>query len=169
METFSTLLDICVGNLPVADEFPAQRPVTRNCDVFFDLHPNKRSSKQPWGWWFETPARSSCNVVMKSITSNCHFRSIEICVVIQFNDSDKINFNSCSPGQNGRHFANDIFKCTFVNKNVLISKKNWLKIVLKGPIDNTTALVQIIAWRRSGDKPLSEPIMSRWTGAYMLH
>ena len=36
------------------DEFPAQRPVTRSFDVFFDLHLNKRLNKQPWGWWFET-------------------------------------------------------------------------------------------------------------------
>ena len=36
-------------------EFPTQRPVTRSFDVFFDLHPNKRSSKQWWGLWFETP------------------------------------------------------------------------------------------------------------------
>ena len=28
-------------------EFPAQRPVTRSFDVFFDLCPNKRLSKQP--------------------------------------------------------------------------------------------------------------------------
>ena len=30
------------------------RPVTRSIDVFFDLRPNKRPSKQWWGWWFET-------------------------------------------------------------------------------------------------------------------
>ena len=35
---------------------PAQRPVTRSFDVFFDLHLNKRLSKQWWGWWFETPS-----------------------------------------------------------------------------------------------------------------
>ena len=35
-------------------EFPAQRPVTRSFDVFFDLRLNKRLSKQSWGWWFET-------------------------------------------------------------------------------------------------------------------
>ena len=39
------------------DEFPAQRPVTRSFDVFFDLRPNERLSKQPWGWWFDTPSR----------------------------------------------------------------------------------------------------------------
>ena len=53
METFSALLAICAGNSPVPGEFPAQRPVTRNFEVFFDLHPNKRLSKQWWGWWFE--------------------------------------------------------------------------------------------------------------------
>ena len=37
METFSALLAICAGNLPVTGEFPAQRPVTRSFDVFFDL------------------------------------------------------------------------------------------------------------------------------------
>ena len=57
METFSTLLAICAGNSPVAGEFPAQRPVTRSFDVFFDLHLNKRLSKQWWGWWFETLSR----------------------------------------------------------------------------------------------------------------
>ena len=44
------LLAICAGNSPVPGEFPAQRPVTRSFDVFFDLHPNKRLSKQWWGW-----------------------------------------------------------------------------------------------------------------------
>ena len=58
METFSALLAICAGNSPVHGEFPAQRPVTRSFDVFFDLRLNKRLSKQPWGWWFETPAWS---------------------------------------------------------------------------------------------------------------
>ena len=56
METFSALLAICAGNSPVTGEFPAQRPVTRSFDVSFDLHLNKRLSKQSWGWWFETPS-----------------------------------------------------------------------------------------------------------------
>ena len=57
METFSALLAICAGNSPVPGEFPAQRPVTRSFDVFFDLRLNKRLSKQSWGWWFETLSR----------------------------------------------------------------------------------------------------------------
>ena len=46
---------LCAGNSPVPGEFTAQRPVTRSFDVFCDLHPNKRLSKQWWGWWFATP------------------------------------------------------------------------------------------------------------------
>ena len=64
METFSALLAICAGNSPVPGEFPAQRPVTRSFDVFFDLRLNKPSSKQLWGWWFETlssPLWRHCN------------------------------------------------------------------------------------------------------------
>ena len=65
METFSALLAICAGNSPVPGEFPAQRPVTRSFDVFFDLRLNKPLSKQSWGWWFETLSRPlwrHCNV-----------------------------------------------------------------------------------------------------------
>ena len=57
METFSASLAICAGNSPVPDEFPTQRPVTRTFDVFLDLRPNKRLSKQSRGWWFQTPSR----------------------------------------------------------------------------------------------------------------
>ena len=37
MEIFSALLALCAGNSPVTGEFPAQRPVTRSFDIFFDL------------------------------------------------------------------------------------------------------------------------------------
>ena len=53
MEKFSALLAICEGNSLVTGEFPTQMPVTQSFDVFFDLHLNKRLSKQWWGWWFE--------------------------------------------------------------------------------------------------------------------
>ena len=57
METFSALLALCAGNSPVPGEFPAQRPVTRVVDVFFNLRLDKQLSKQSWGWWFETLSR----------------------------------------------------------------------------------------------------------------
>ena len=54
----SRVTALCTGNSPVNGEFPAQRPVTRGFDVFFDLRLIKRLSKQSPGWWFETPSRS---------------------------------------------------------------------------------------------------------------
>ena len=67
--------------------------------------------------------------------------------------------NTLRPRQDGRHFADDIFVCIFFNEKCCILIKCSLKYVRKGPIDNNPALVQIMAWRRSGDKPLSEPMM----------
>ena len=61
------------GEFTGSGEFPTQRPVTRSFDVFFDLRLNKRLSKQPWGWWFETPSRSllrQCNI------SDSHWRTL---------------------------------------------------------------------------------------------
>ena len=69
------------------------------------------------------------------------------------------------PRQNGRHFPEDIFKCIFLNENVKISIKISLKFVPKGPINNIPALVQIMAWRRPGDKPLPESMM----GSLLTH
>ena len=63
------------------------------------------------------------------------------------------------PRQDGRYFADDVLKCFFLNENVWISLKIPLKLVPKGPINNILALVQIMAWRRPGDKPLSEPML----------
>ena len=69
------------------------------------------------------------------------------------------SLNILRPRQNGRHFVDNIFKCIFLNENVSIAIKILLKFVLKGQINNIPALVQIMAWRRPGDKPLSEPMM----------
>ena len=56
-------------------------------------------------------------------------------------------------------FTDDIFKCIFLNEKVWIPIKISLKFVPEGSINNIPALVQIMAWRRPGDKPLSEPMM----------
>ena len=73
--------------------------------------------------------------------------------------SDTFLINTLRPRRNEQHFADDIFKRIFFNENVWISIKISLKFVPKGPINNIPALVQIMVWRRSGDKPLSEPVM----------
>ena len=67
--------------------------------------------------------------------------------------------NTLKPRQDGRHFPDDILKCIFFNENAWISLTISLKCVRKVRINNITSLVQIMAWRRPGDKPLSEPMM----------
>ena len=74
METFSALLAICAENSPVPGEFPTQRPVTRSFGVYFDLRPNKRLSKQVWGWWFETQSRPLWRHRNESI---CYYSGLE--------------------------------------------------------------------------------------------
>ena len=67
--------------------------------------------------------------------------------------------NTLRPRQNRRHFADDIFKCIFFNENAWIALKISLKFVPKVRINNIPSLVQIMAWRQPGDRPLSEPMM----------
>ena len=67
--------------------------------------------------------------------------------------------NTLRPRRNEQHFAEDIFKRIFFNENVWILIQISLKFVPNGPINNIPALVKIMSWRRSGDKPLSEPMM----------
>ena len=68
-------------------------------------------------------------------------------------------FNPLRLRQNGRHFPDNIFKYIFLTENVWISINISLKFLLKGPINNVPALVQIMVWHRPGDKSLSELLM----------
>ena len=72
--------------------------------------------------------------------------------------------NSSPPGQNGRQFADETFSCISVNEKFCIWIKISLECVPKGPINNIPALVQIMAWRLLGDKPLSEPMLTQFRG-----
>ena len=76
--------------------------------------------------------------------------------------------NTLRPRQDG-HFADDDFRRIFLNENGWISIDISLKFIPKGPIDNIPALVQIMAWHRPSDKPLSEPMMVWLAAAYMRH
>ena len=65
--------------------------------------------------------------------------------------------------------ADDIFKCIFLNENDRIPIRISVKFVPRCLIDNKLTLVQVMAWRRTGDKPLHEPMMTQFTDAYMWH
>ena len=60
--------------------------------------------------------------------------------------------------------TDDIFKSIF-NESVWIS----LKFIPKGPIDYKSALVQVVAWHRTGEKPLPESMLTQFTDAYIWH
>ena len=95
-------------------------------------------------WWF----------VIKMATAYIdRYRIVQKALGPQWTQA--IYFNSLRPRQNGRHFADDIFKCIFLNENIWIPIKMSLKFVSEGPINNIPALVQVMAWCRTGDKPLS--------------
>ena len=126
----STLLAICEGNSPVTGEFPAQRPVTRSFDVFFHLRLNERLSKQWWGWWFETPSRPLwryCNGMVHNhvfLIPRNELLEPEVGLSTVPNYLPEGPWEDTMwylpPAQNGRHFADDIFSCIFVNEKFCI-------------------------------------------------
>ena len=65
--------------------------------------------------------------------------------------------------------ADDIFKCIFLNENYRIAIRISLKFVPKNLMDNNPALVQIMAWHQTDDKPLPEVMLAQFTDAYMRH
>ena len=105
-------------------------------------------------WWFNYGQVMACCLTAPShYLIQCRLRAAP------YGATRPQQVNTLRPRQNGRHFADDIFKWIFLNENVRISIKISLKFVPKGQINNIPALVQIMAWHRSGDKPLSEPMM----------
>ena len=73
------------------------------------------------------------------------------------------------PRQNGHHFVINTFKVIFLYENCCILIKIALKFVPKVQINNKPAMVQIMAWHREGDKPLSDPMLAKFTDQYMCH
>ena len=63
--------------------------------------------------------------------------------------------------------ADDICKCIFLNEKCCILIPTSLKFVPKGSINNKSSLAQAMAWRRTGDKPLSESMLTQFTDACM--
>ena len=77
--------------------------------------------------------------------------------------------NSSLPGQNGRHLADDIFKCiSLIEKHEFRLTIHW-SLFLRVQLTIRQHLIQIMAWRRPRDKPSSEPMLTRFIDAYMRH
>ena len=102
----------------------------------------------------------TCDFISPQYGQLCHV--VSITSVQEFSvgsGNDFLSISTLRPRWNGRHIADDTFKRILVNENVRILIEISLKFVPKGPINNTPALVQIMAWHCPGDKPSSEPMM----------
>ena len=78
-----------------------------------------------------------------------------------------IQFNLSPPGQNGRHFTDDSWQMHYHEWDILYFDYNFTEVfVCRGSIDNKSSLVQVMAWHRTGDKPLPEPMQTQFTDIY---
>ena len=131
MEIFSPSLAFCAGNSPVTGEFPAQRPVTRSFDVFFDLRLRQQLTKQWARRWFETP---SC-----SLWRHCNAFSVS-----QYRIIDLLH----------HWLTNALFYLAASFLLVLVWFGTGVSVSLdhagfKGTADNSTGLIDI--WRNYGN------------------
>ena len=98
------------------------------------------------GWWPQNNTNLDSVNLLKMLSAKCHSFCSDI-------------INTLRPRKDGCRFPGDIFRCIFLNKNISISINISLKVIPNGQINNIPALVRIMAWRRPGEKPLSEPMM----------
>ena len=124
--------------------------------------------QRTWAFWMELLELKFCHLFeisfqfdLEASPENHHFFRQWFCAQQAISCANDDLVNPLRPRQNGRHFADDLFKCIFLNENIWILLEISLKFVPKGPISNIPALVQIMAWCRPGDKPLSETMMAR--------
>ena len=108
--------------------------------------------------------RAKLGSIIRLMNNNCLFGPVRI-----DSRSEYIEVNSSPPGQNGRHLAEDNFRCIFLNENYRIPSQISLKFVPRSPIDNKPTLVQVMACRQTGDKSLPELMLTRFAYAYMRY
>ena len=165
-----------MGNSPVSGEFPAQRPVTRNFDIFFDLRLNKRLSKQSWGWWFGTLSRPSwrqCNESMSQWwmveytskhTTCCYATPLYLRTVTQIclKSWDALMFSRCFDINSKQKIPR---KCLEVIKSVeSISVENQAHMMTSsnGNIFSVTGLLCGEFTKKGRTKRLSKQSGRRW-------
>ena len=136
---------LCMGNSPVTGEFPAQRPVTRSFDVFFDLCLNKELSKQSWGWWSETQSRSlwrqynGYNLFVIWWSQCIIIAAIYGYYSIEFHWSFALLI-----------FCRQLIRKEFLERNLRrFDENNSLKFDRRGLIDNKSSLVKLMVWRKT--------------------
>ena len=110
-------------------------------------------------WVKMTPCCTTIKAIRYWWTLNLNMMKVSISVMPW--NGKTFCINTLRQRQNGCHSPDNDLKRIFLNENAWISIAISLKFVPRGPINNFPALVQIMAWRRPGDKPLSGPMMVR--------
>ena len=143
-------------NMPSTKTLEIHSKLTR----MFDLFP---SGEWSYSGIFDTGGTATLNWNGSLVAQEGHVEAFSALMprwmVAVFLWSPWNSVNTIRPRQDGCYFADGVLKCIFYNENVWISLKISLRFVPKGLINNIPALVQIMAWRRPGDKPLSEPML----------
>ena len=149
------------------------------------------SSCECWQWSMRLYASQWCYIGCDGISNhqpcdclfNCLFRGRSkktsklhitgLCVrndvIMGYGITRPLCVNSSAPGKNRCHFTDDIFRCIFMHKKSRILIKISLNFVPDGPFDNKWVLVQIMTWHWSGDKALSELMLTRFIDTYFGH
>ena len=106
-------------------------------------------------WWASSLSQIHVHII------NSMNKEVQLALLYSVQQSQLNFLNTLRPRQDGRCFPDDNFQCIFLNEDVWIFIKIPLNFVSKSPINITgiPALVQVMAWRQPGDKPLSEPVM----------
>ena len=143
-----------ITDFPLSKTFDLVQLVLRICRVEFSEH--DKSVLTP-----DTCATYTLTRVLRSFTVENLMTAWKYSVVsvIYYNHLGVVVINTLRQRQNGRHFPDDMLKWIFLNENVWNTIKISLKFAPTSPINNIPALVQIMAWRQPGAKPLFEPMM----------
>ena len=154
METFSELLALCVGNSPIIGEFPTQR------------------RSLIWAW-------INCKVNNREAGDlRRHLAYYDVNIMPFLSHTTWLGWPFINQNSSLAHLpldkmapnlADDIFMCIFMNGKFCILIRISPKFVPKVQIYNMPALVQVMAWRRTSNKPLSEPMLTQFIDAYMRH
>ena len=140
METFSALLAILVTG-----EFPTQRPVTRSFDAFFDLRLNKRLSKHRAH--YDVTVMHCWLTILEVLGRNWWHWNVKITLWLRSGDYNYLPF---------RHWC--LRKTAYIIQRKFPNALTKFQLALYHQwfVKNLPELVQIMAWRRPVDKPLSE-------------
>ena len=116
-------------------------------------------------------------MVMRS--ESCEFECLNIHMIGKFGSwltsSTACNIRQISewlshlPQEKMTVISDDMFKCIFMNAKFCVLIRVSLMFVFKDLIDNKSSLFQVMAWCRTSNKPLPEPMMIQFTDAYMQH